>query len=360
MSRPLRAEIRLGALRHNLQLAREKAPAARVIAIIKANGYGHGMQVVAHALNQADAFAVASIEEAINLRESGIHQPIILLEGFFDKDDLLLLQAYALQPVIHNNEQLDMLDEMPLTYAIDAWLKIDTGMHRLGFSPADFSHAYARLQDCGAVQSIRAMTHFACADDSENPATAYQVALFNKTLEGIDISRSLANSAGILAFPDSHADWIRPGIMLYGGSPFVDMDSASLDLQPVMNLRSELIAVREVARGESVGYGGDWICPERMTVGVVACGYGDGYPRHAPAGTPVLVNGQRVPLIGRVSMDMITVDLRGHDAKVGDPVLLWGEGLPADEVAQHAETIAYELFCNVAPRVPRIVIGEEG
>jgi len=358
MSRPLRAEISLSALQHNLQQARNAAPSSKVIAVIKANGYGHGMQMVAHALNTADAFAVASIEEAINLRESGVHQPIILLEGFFDVDDLLLLQAYSLEPVIHSNHQLEILEQASLTYAFDVWMKIDTGMHRLGFSTMDTKQAHARLQDCDAVESIHVITHFACADDQENLATAYQIALFKKTLEDAEISAStsLANSAGILGFPESHADWIRPGIMLYGASPFVDDDVESLSLKPAMNLVSELISVREVMRGESVGYGGDWICPEKMHVGVVACGYGDGYPRHAASGTPVLVNGQRASLIGRVSMDMLTVDLRDCEAQIGDPVTLWGAGLPADEVAQHAETIAYELFCNVAPRVPRIEV----
>jgi len=358
MSRPLRAEIRLSALQHNLQQARNAAPSSKVIAVIKANAYGHGMQLVAHALNEADAFAVASIEEAINLREAGVHQSIILLEGFFDTDDLLLLQAYSLEPVIHSLHQLEMLEQTSLTYAFDVWLKIDTGMHRLGFSPMECKSVYERLKECDAVETIHAMTHFSSADDQESLTTPYQISLFKKTIEeaGITSTVSLANSAGILGFPDSHADWIRPGIMLYGASPFVDTDIESLSLQPAMNLVSELISVRDVMRGESVGYGGEWICPETMPVGVIACGYGDGYPRHAAEGTPVLVNGQRVPLIGRVSMDMIAVDLRGCDAKVGDRVLLWGDELPADEVAQHAETIAYELFCNIAPRVPRIEI----
>jgi len=358
MSRPLRAEIKLSALQHNLQRVRQAAPDSNVIAIIKSNAYGHGMALVAHALNEVEAFAVASIEEAINLRESGVHQRIILLEGFFDADDLVLLQAYSLEPVIHSSHQIALLEKASLTYAFDVWLKIDTGMHRLGFSPAETKQAYEQLKECDAVETIHAMTHFASADDQENLSTPYQIALFNKTLEeaGISTTVSLANSAGILGFPNSHADWVRPGIMLYGASPFIDDDIESLSLQPAMNLVSELISVREVMRGESVGYGGEWTCPETMSVGVVACGYGDGYPRHAPTGTPVLVNGQRVPLIGRVSMDMITVDLRGCEAKVGDPVMLWGDELPADEVAQHAETIAYELFCNVAPRVPRIEI----
>ncbi len=358
MSRPLRAEIKISALQHNLQQARQAAPDSNVIAVIKANAYGHGMSLVAHALNNADAFAVASIEEAINLRESGIHQPIILLEGFFDADDLLLLQAYSLEPVIHSSQQIEMLEQASFTYAFDVWLKIDTGMHRLGFAPEQTKQVYARLKECDAVETIHVMTHFSSADDQESLSTPYQISLFKRTLEeaGITSTTSLANSAGILGFPDSHADWVRPGIMLYGACPFVDTDIESLSLQPAMNLVSELISVRDVMRGESVGYGGEWTCPETMSVGVVACGYGDGYPRHAPEGTPVLVNGQRVPLIGRVSMDMITVDLRGCDATVGDTVQLWGDQLPADEIAHHAGTIAYELFCNIAPRVPRIEI----
>jgi len=358
MSRPLRAEINTSALQHNLQQARKAAPDSKIISVIKANAYGHGMQLVAHALHESEAFAVASIEEAINLREAGIHQPIILLEGFFDADDLLLLQAYSLEPIIHNTHQINMLEKASLTYAFNVWLKIDTGMHRLGFSPQEVKSVYARLKECDAVETIHGMTHFASADDQENLSTPYQISLFNKTIKeaGMSSSVSLANSAGILGFPNSHADWVRPGIMLYGASPFVDDDIESLKLQPAMNLVSELISVRDVLRGESVGYGGEWVCPETMSVGVVACGYGDGYPRHAAEGTPVLVNGQRVPLIGRVSMDMITVDLRGCDAKVGDTVMLWGDKLPADEVAHHAQTIAYELFCNVAPRVPRVEI----
>ena len=359
MSRPLRAEIRVAALRHNLQRVRESAPSSRVIAVVKANGYGHGMQIVSHALNDADAFAVASIDEAINLRESGIHQPILLLEGYFDAADLLLLQAYSLQPVIHSTHQLELLEQAKITYPFDVWLKIDTGMNRLGFRPSEFTPVCTRLQENDAVQNVHAMTHFACADDRSDSMTAKQIECFDQTLANTSLACTLANSAGILGHPDSHRDWVRPGIMLYGASPFMDADAGSQNLCAVMNLKSELIATHDVAAGESVGYGADWICDNDMRVGVIAGGYGDGYPRHAHAGTPVLVNGQRVPLIGRVSMDMITVDLSGCDAEVGAPVLLWGDELPADEVALHAETIAYELFCNVAPRVPRIEIKDE-
>jgi len=359
VSRPLRAEIRVAALRYNLQRVRDSAPSSRIIAVVKANGYGHGMQIVAHALNDADAFAVASIDEAINLRESGIHQPILLLEGFFDEADLLLLQAYSLQPVIHSHYQLECLENASITYPFDVWLKLNTGMNRLGFGLSEFSTVYKRLQECDAVQTVHAMTHFACADDRSDSMTAKQIQRFDQTLTGAPLSCTLANSAGILGHPDSHRDWVRPGIMLYGTSPFVDADATSLDLRAVMNLKSELIAVHEVAAGDSVGYGAEWVCEHDMRIGVVAGGYGDGYPRHAPAGTPVLVNGQRVALVGRVSMDMITVDLTDCDAQVGAPVLLWGDGLAADEVARCAETIAYELFCNVAPRVPRIEIKDE-
>jgi len=359
VSRPLRAEIRVAALRHNLQRVRDSAPSSRIIAVVKANGYGHGMQIVAHALNDADAFAVASIDEAINLRESGIHQPILLLEGFFDESDLLLLQAYSLQPVIHTEHQLELLEKANITYPFDVWLKINTGMNRLGFRLSEFSSAYRRLQESDAVQNVHAMTHFACADDRSDSMTAKQIECFDQTLANTSLACTLANSAGILGHPDSHRDWVRPGIMLYGANPFVDADAASLNLQPVMNLKSELIAVHDVAAGESVGYGAEWVCEHDTRVGVVAGGYGDGYPRHAPAGTPVLVNGQRVPLIGRVSMDMITVDLTDCDASIGAPVVLWGDGLPADEIAGHAGTIAYELFCNVAPRVPRVEVKDE-
>lgn len=356
MSRPLRAEIRLFSLQHNLQRVRTVAPQSKVMAVIKANAYGHGMARVAHALYEADAFAVASIEEAMNLRESAVHADIVLLEGMFSADELLLVQAYDVQLVVHCAEQVEWLESAQVKKPIVIWLKVDTGMHRIGIKPSDFNELHQRLSDCEAVAEVRFMTHFACADETKNPATAQQINAFADCLGEIEGQRSLANSAGILAHSDSHADWVRPGIMLYGSSSVQGETAESLGLEPVMTLKSRLIAVNDLCKGESVGYGAEWTCPEAMPVGVVACGYGDGYPRHAKEGTPVLVNGQRVPLIGRVSMDMITVDLRGIEAQQGDEVVLWGDDLPADEVAQSVGTIAYELFCHVTARVPFVEV----
>jgi alanine racemase len=356
MSRPLRAEIRLSSLQHNLQRARAAAPHSQVMAAIKANAYGHGMARVAHALHDVDAFAVASIDEAIILRESGVHKSIVLLEGMFSADELLLVQAYDVQLVVHDVEQVEWLESAQIPRPLTIWMKVDTGMHRLGIEPAAFADLYLRLSDCEAVGEIRFMTHFACADETGNPATTQQIKDFADCLGKTEGQRSLANSAGILAHTESHADWIRPGIMLYGSSPLQGETAASLGLEPVMTLTSRLIAVNNLRKGDSVGYGAEWTCPEDMPVGVVACGYGDGYPRHAKEGTPVLVNGQRVPLIGRVSMDMLTVDLRGIKAQLGDEVVLWGDGLPADEVADSVGTIAYELFCHVTARVPFVEV----
>jgi len=360
MSRPLRAEINLSALRHNLQQARQSAPNSKILAVIKANGYGHGMQTVAHALASADAFAVASIDEAITLAESGVPQPIVLLEGVFNDEDLLLLQAYPFQPVVHRIsqveqlEQLEQLEQVKNSQPLTVWLKIDTGMHRLGFAPAEATEVLSRLQSCKCVEKIILMTHFACADDSANVMTAKQIKLFEQVFDEIDLPRSLANSAAILSLADTHEDWIRPGIMLYGASPLLDKSANELALQTVMTLRSEIIAVKTIDKDESVGYGAKWKSEQETRVGVVAVGYGDGYPRHAPSGTPVLVNGLRTQLIGCVSMDMITVDLTDCGGDVGDEVVLWGEGLAADEVASAAGTIAYELFCHITARVPFI------
>lgn len=361
MSRPLRAEIRLAALRNNLQCVRKAAPDSKVMAVIKANGYGHGMLRVAAALGDADAFAVASIDEALELHSAGIQKPVVLLEGLFEQAELALAQKINLQPVVHCQEQLHMLDAADASQPLDVWLKLDTGMNRLGFTATQFADAHTRLSNNPAVASVRHMTHFACADDRASPATATQIELFTSTTRDLKAECSLANSAGILGFPECHADWVRPGIMLYGASPFTDASAAdttaeALGLEPVMTLKSKLIAINALEAGQSVGYGAEWQCPQAMRVGVVAVGYGDGYPRHAADTTPVLVNGQRTSVIGRVSMDMITVDLCNIDAHVGDEVVLWGEGLPADEVAAAAETIAYELFCNIAARVPLVEV----
>lgn len=358
MARPARARLDAQALHHNLQQVRARAPQARVMAVVKANGYGHGLAWVANTLKeQADGFAVASTEEGMLLRLAGIIKPITLLEGFFSADELPALQLRQLAPVLHDEQQLRLLESHPAVLPHAVWVKLDTGMHRIGFAPAMLPGVLERLRKLKGIHDIRAMTHFANADDVANGSTPAQIKLFRSPLNNLGLETSLANSAGIVAWPESHADWVRPGIMLYGGSPLLGKTAEELNLKPVMTLESALIAVQHRRQGEAIGYGGDFTCPEDMPVGVVAIGYGDGYPRHAPAGTPVLVNGSRVPLVGRVSMDMITVDLRPQpNARVGDPVVLWGHGLPVDEVATKAGTISYELLCHVAERIPRVVI----
>lgn len=357
MTRPTRAVIDLGALRHNLQVSRHAAPNSKHMAIIKAHAYGHGMVRIAQALDDADAFGVALIEEAIPLREAGISKPILLLEGLISEQDLSLIRGYKLDCVVHHESQLRLL-EAASGDPLAVWLKIDTGMHRLGFKPQQANEVYQRLKQCPVVkQPIHLMTHLANADDRDDSLTEQQIKAFYNAIQFSDaedsnISCSIANSAGILGWPASHADWVRPGIMLYGVSPFVAGKGSEYELKPVMTLKSALIAVNQFNKGDKVGYGGSWTCPEDMPIGVVAIGYGDGYPRHARPGTPVLVNGKRVQLVGRVSMDMISVDLREQPgAVVGDSVSLWGEGLPVEEVADYASTIAYELLCSVTNRV---------
>ena len=353
MTRATRAVINLSALRHNLSIARRHAPESHIMAIIKANGYGHGSVAIAQALDQADSFGVACLDEAITLREAGISQPIVLLEGVVHATDLNLVRGYQLELVIHHPHQINLL-EQGKGKAIPVWLKLDTGMHRLGITPGQVSEMHQRLTQLETVaQPVRLMTHLANADDRQDDTTLQQVKRFDAATAELPLQTSIANSAGILAWPDTHRDWIRPGIMLYGVSPFVDSTATEHELQPVMTLQSELIAINQQQQGEPIGYGGSYRCPADMPVGVVAIGYGDGYPRHAPSGTPVLVNGQRVPLIGRVSMDMICVDLRDcPDARIGDPVVLWGEALPVEEIASQAGTIGYELLCQVTQRVP--------
>ena len=353
MTRATRAVVNLSALQHNFQVARNAAPHSRLMAIIKANAYGHGLLQVARALHAADAFGVATVDEAVSLREAGVPQPVVLLEGFSSAEELHLIRAYNLQSVIHEPGQIKLLERhsgKPVT----VWLKLDTGMHRLGFDPGQCSGIMHRLMACENVeQPIKLMTHLSCADDRNSDMTGKQLALFQEAVASCtDLQQSIANSAGILAWPQSHCDWVRPGIMLYGASPFTDDLGSSQGLQTVMTLQSHLISVKTIRKGERVGYGATWIAPNTMTIGVVAIGYGDGYPRHAKSGTPVLVNQKMAHLVGRVSMDMITVDLSTcPDAKVGDPVVLWGEGLPVEMVANHADTIAYELLCGVTRRV---------
>jgi alanine racemase len=352
MTRPACARINLRHLQHNLSRVQKSAPDSRVIAVIKANAYGHGLVRVAQALNAADAFGVVGLEEAIALREAGCDRRIVLLEGLFSADDIALVNGYRLDVVIHHHSQLELLEQGGLARPLDIWLKIDTGMHRLGFAPADVAAVVERLKALPQLGNLRLMTHFSSADEPDSAATSEQLGRFTEAVQGMTGEHSLANSAAILSWPDTHADWVRPGIMLYGGSPFADRDAQSLGLKPVMTLRTELIAVNAHRKGDAIGYGGSWTCPADMNIGVAAIGYGDGYPRHAPNGMPVLVNGKRAALAGRVSMDMICIDLGSQpEARVGDEVILWGDGLPVDAVAGLAGTLSYELLCGVSSRV---------
>lgn len=359
MSRPACALVDAGALKHNLQQVRQRTPRARVMAVIKANGYGHGLVWVGRTLNgTADAFGVSSVEEGMQLRDAGVAQPICLLEGFFTADELPLLARHHLEPTIHQDEQLKVLAQASPALNLSVWLKIDTGMHRLGFAPECVPDVLQQLRRSPSVANVRLMSHFARAEIASDPDTKSQIDRFLALNRDLGLEASLANSAGILAWPHSHFDWVRPGIMLYGVSPLEQQTAVQLDLKPVMTLQTSLIAIHTRRKGEPIGYGGDWRCPQDMPIGVAAIGYGDGYPRHAAPGTPVLVNGTRVALVSRVSMDMITLDLRSQpQANVGDPVVLWGQGLPVEEVAKSAGTIAYEPLCHVTERIPRVAAG---
>lgn len=366
MTRPVRAHIDLSALTFNLSQARHAAPDSRVMAVIKADGYGHGMVEVAAALEAADAFAVISLEEGLLLREAGIKKPVLLLEGVFAADELAVAARHRFELVVHHALQMDWiqaLDKVPGVGApghaaadLTVWLKVNTGMNRLGFLPDEALAAWDRLVAMPQVAALRWMSHFACADEPQHAANARQEAVFRELYTQREAPRSLANSAALLSRPASQFEWVRPGIMLYGASPMAAGRQASpVKLRPVMTLRSELIAVNHCRQGDAVGYGQAWVCPEDMPIGVIAAGYGDGYPRHAQPGTSVLVNGESVPLVGRVSMDSLCVDLRTQtQARVGDSVVLWGRGLPVETVAEAAGTISYALLCGVTSRVPRV------
>ncbi|PBO40994.1 alanine racemase [Salmonella enterica] len=336
------------ALRHNLQRLRELAPASKLVAVVKANAYGHGLLETARTLPDADAFGVARLEEALRLRAGGITQPILLLEGFFD------VSAQCLHTAVHNQEQLAALEAVELAEPVTVWMKLDTGMHRLGVRPEEAEAFYQRLTHCKNVrQPVNIVSHFARADEPECGATEHQLDIFNAFCQGKPGQRSIAASGGILLWPQSHFDWARPGIILYGVSPLEHKPwGPDFGFQPVMSLTSSLIAVRDHKAGEPVGYGGTWVSERDTRLGVVAMGYGDGYPRAAPSGTPVLVNGREVPIVGRVAMDMICVDL-GPNAQdnAGDPVVLWGEGLPVERIAEMTKVSAYELITRLTSRV---------
>jgi len=342
----------MGALAHNLLVARAHAGGARIWAVLKANAYGHGLERAARALDGADGYAVLDFQEAARLRVAGITKPILLLEGFFKPADLPLLPKYALTPVIHNPEQVEMLRLAALPGEIDAYLKVNSGMNRLGFNVENLRPAYNAVRMHPQVKNLSLMTHFADADGASGVKS--QLDWFAELTRDFQAPRSLANSAALIRFPEqTRGDWVRPGIMLYGCSPFADQRAESLGLKPAMTLRSEIVATQHLQPGEKVGYGFSYEAAGEMTIGIVACGYADGYPRCAPVGTPVLVNGKRARVVGRISMDLLSVDISDiPEAYIGSPVTLWGEGLSADEVAAAAGTVGYELLCALSPRIP--------
>jgi alanine racemase len=353
MPRPLTATIDLTALRHNLAVVRKHAPRSRVLAVVKADAYGHGLMRAARAFQDADGYGLVELEAAVRLREAGYRHRIVLLEGFFEPDDLPVVVEHGLTAAVHCEEQVRMLEHCGAAGRIDVLLKVNSGMNRLGFTPAAAPRMLDRLARLAAIGEIGLMTHFASADDARG--IDWQMAAFEGAVRGSDRARWLANSAAILRYPDTHFDWVRPGIMLYGCSPFADKVGAELGLEAAMTLESRLIAIQRLRRGDTIGYGGAFTAERDMRIGVVACGYADGYPRHAPSGTPVCVAGRITRMVGRVSMDMLCVDLDPvPEAGVGAPVVVWGAANPIENVAAAAGTVGYELMCALAPRV-RIV-----
>jgi alanine racemase len=355
--RPIAATIDLDALRHNYAVARRHAPGTKLFAVVKANAYGHGLLHVAEALrHEADGFALLELDAAVRLREAGYTQRIALLEGCFEPAELREVVAHRLATVVHHFEQIEMLRELPPGSGVDVLVKVNTGMNRLGLQPADFGRALAALKANPAVGAITVLTHFAQADEARG--VDWQMEVVRRLPGAADLPHCLANSAALLRHPETHAQWARPGIMLYGCSPFAGETAADRRLRAVMTLESAIIAVRTLDPGETVGYGAVYTARGHVRIGVVACGYADGYPRHAPTGTPVQVAGRLAHTVGRVSMDMLCVDLTAlPEAGVGSRVVLWGRGNPVEHVAAAAGTIGYELLCAVAPRVPVKAVG---
>jgi alanine racemase len=348
------ATIDTAALRHNLQIVTQRAPKSRVMAVVKANAYGHGLITVARALESADAFAVARVDEGLALREAGIKAPVVLLEGVFDREQLDAAGAAGFELVVHCPEQIELLRAAPQATHFKVWLKLDSGMNRLGFKGDAFHAAHSALRALPMLQGrLNLFTHLASADTPDLPTTAEQLMVFAAATRSLPGERCIESSAGLLSFPDAQGDWVRPGLILYGVSPFAGCIGADHGLRPVMTLHSYLIAVKDLSVGEQVGYGGDWTATRATRLGIAAVGYGDGYARSVSSGAPVLVNGERASLAGRVSMDMIGIDVTDLKAapNVGDPVIVWGEGLPVEEIALWAETIPYELLCGVSQRV---------
>jgi len=353
----VRAIVNTRALQKNLATVRQLAPHSRVMAVVKANAYGHGLVPTALALADADGFAVARLEEGGALREADLRHPILLLEGVLDARQLDEAAHQDFDIVVHSPRQLDLLASFGGQYRFRVWMKIDTGMNRLGFRLEEFPDAWRKLTALASVApATRLMTHLANADDRDDPKTPRQIALFREATAGLKSQTSIANSAGLLGFPQSHGDWIRPGLLLYGVSPIPGATGAELGLTPAMTLVTRIIAIRDVRAGESVGYASAWIAARATKVAIAAAGYGDGYPRNVASGTSVLIGGRKFPLVGRVSMDMIAIDVKDGPAAVGDEVVLWGPGLPVEEVAERAATIPYELICGVSQRVLHEVV----
>jgi alanine racemase len=353
MSRPIFATIDAVAIRHNLAVARRHAPRARVLAVVKANAYGHGSLRAAAALVEAEGFGLLELEEAIRLRAAGCKQRIVLLEGFFDARELPSLLEHRLDIVVHRMDQVAALAALPAGGKLEVLLKVNSGMNRLGLSAGEFENALERLRGNPGIGGITLMTHFANADDPRG--VAWQLERLRRLPGSNALPVSFANSAAILRYPETHGDWVRPGIMLYGSSPFPESTGPDLGLKAAMTLESRVIGVQRLEAGDTVGYGGVFRAGHPMRIGVVACGYADGYPRHAPNGTPVMVGGRMTGTVGRVSMDMLCADITDlPEAGIGSRVVLWGEGVPVERVADAAGTVGYQLLCAVAPRV-RIV-----
>jgi alanine racemase len=356
-NRAVHVLIERAAIEHNLQRVREWVPSAKVMAVIKADGYGHGMEAAAAALANADEFAVSSLDGVARLRKQGVDKPITMLSATFTVDDLNAMAAQKVRPVIYDLAQLAALSELDQAADLDCWLKIDTGMGRLGLCIDDAHLIAPRLLAQGGIKSVSAMTHLANADSPDHPSNQRQIKSFLKFAEQYQFSQlSIMNSAGTVAFAEQAQHIVRPGISLYGVSPQLGVSAQSLGLRSAMTFKSKLISVKRLPVGSPIGYGSRYALDADSRIGVIACGYGDGYPRHAPSGTPVLINGMYVPLIGRVSMDLITVDLGALKAEVGDHAILWGADNPVEIIAEMSGTIAYELVCGITPRVERIVI----
>lgn len=355
--RPLKVFVDQASLRHNFAIVKQLAPKSKIMSVVKANGYGHGLINVAQGLSESDGFAVLNLNEAIDLREHGFEQDILLLEGAFESYEISIAAKMRFNLVVHNLHQLQMIEKLKLNHPIDIHFKINTGMNRLGFNPKEAKDILKSMEKTSYFKSITLMTHFATADESRG--VDWQFDVFNEIANDFDFSRSVANSASIINFKNTHLDWVRPGIMLYGASPIVGRKSSALNLKPAMYLKSKIIALQNLSKDDSVGYGETFKAKNDMRIAVVACGYADGYPRHAPSGTPVYVEGKKTSTVGRVSMDMLYIDVTDiPHASISSDVELWGENIPVDDVAEKAGTVGYELLCamSASKRVPIEII----